>query len=106
MIENTTNLADDLHVDESEARDALDPSVGAGTPTTAPAMPVQDDLSWVGPARTVGLSPKAVAAIVASVLAYVVTQELVELPAIVAMLVTAALVGIAAFRASPGTLTR
>lgn len=106
MAENTTNYADGRHVDELEARDALDPSIGAGTPQTAPSFLVAIEDEWVGPVKTVGFSPKLIVAIVATVLAYLLTQELVDFPAWAELVLSTVLVGVGVYRASAGTVER
>ncbi len=55
-------------------------------------------------AKTMGVSPKAVWAVVAAIGAYLLTQELVELPALVELLLNAVLVGGAVAAASPGSI--
>lgn len=56
--------------------------------------------------KTIGLSPKAVVAVVMAVLAYLLTQQLVDFPAWVDLAITAGLVGGGAAGASPGTVVR
>lgn len=53
-------------------------------------------------AKTQGVSPKALWAVVAAIVGYLLTQELVDLPKLVELLITATLVGGAAATASPG----
>jgi energy-converting hydrogenase Eha subunit C len=52
--------------------------------------------------RTHGISPKLIAAVVTAVGTYLVTQPLLELPAIAVVVIQAVLVAVAAYFASPG----
>lgn len=54
--------------------------------------------------RTVGVSPKLVAAVVTAVVTYIVGQELVDLEPWVEMILQGVLVALAVFAASPGTV--
>ena len=88
------------HVSDEEMRDAADPAVGDGTSLTAPAVLPEEE----PPMRTVGISPKLIAAVVTAVATYIIGQELVELPVLVEVALQALLVGIAAWRANPGAI--
>lgn len=54
--------------------------------------------------RTVGVSPKAIAAVVVAVITYVLGQEVVDLPTWIEVIGQAVLVAIAAYTAPPGTV--
>lgn len=54
--------------------------------------------------RTIGISPKLIAAVVTAVITYIVGQELVELPAWVEMILQGVLVAGAVYAARPGTV--
>lgn len=54
--------------------------------------------------KTLGVSPKLPWGVLAAVLSYLLTQEIVDLPAILDLLVNALAVGLAVFIASPGTV--
>jgi hypothetical protein len=57
-------------------------------------------------AKTVGVSPKAFAAVVTAALTYVLGQSVLALPAWAVVLGQVVLVSIAAYAAGPGTVTR
>ena len=52
--------------------------------------------------KTLGISPKAIAAVVSAVLTYIVTQTVLDLPSWAVVLSQAVLIGLAAYTASPG----
>lgn len=110
------------HVSEQEMADAESPYVGDGPPeriphphggewhssfrnNPAPLVPA-DDGDWLPPVRTSGISPKLIATVLASVIAYVLGQEVLEIPAATQVAGQAVLVAIAAWFAGPGTVVR
>lgn len=98
---------DDIrHVSPAELVQARDPEVGDGTPASAPRELPDADPQWVGPVRTVGASPKLILTTVAAVLAYLLTQQLVDFPAWADLLISVAAVALAAWRADPGVVER
>lgn len=54
---------------------------------------------------TTGISPKLIAAVIAAVITYLLGQELLELPAWAQVTGQTALIALAVYRASPGSVT-
>lgn len=90
------------NVDDTEQAAALDPTVGEGTPETAPELPAQAFEGYAMQRETVGISPKLVAAIISAVASYLVTQTVLDLPAIAVVVCQAIVVALAVYMAGPG----
>lgn len=56
-------------------------------------------------ARTIGISPKLIFAVVGAVIAFLVTQELVDFSPYVDLIIQALAVAVGAFAAGPGAVT-
>lgn len=67
-----------------------------------------DDVAYIpnGEVKSKGISPKAVGAVVAAIVAYLLTQEVVDFPAWADLIINVVAVGLAAAFSPLGTLVR
>lgn len=96
---------EEVYVSSEELAEANLKTVGDGDRDSAPELPADAWDYYRAKRVTIGVSPKLVAAVVSAVVAYLVTQPLLDLPPAVVLGLQVVSIAIATWAAAPGLVT-